>query len=540
MLINKSYQTSHILQENITPAALSALSMGPLQLLMLINRDCRRLGASFRSEETLASILGCDPRTIRRYKAQLKELGLLSYARRDGFLFETCTYRITNRAKRNMKRVYNLYRTFKSMFFSIALLVTPNPVSEPGVLQYKLKGEETRDCYFPNQYLSINPSPSLIQVIQTPTVRESYKQQPQKRGSSMTDRQSINDVRSLKLTQWGKIRLQAFSDRVIRYADNLMKSTDVKKLKDPFSFFVSTCLKESARLGETPNQTLVQELYKTHNAPVDKEYIERRQDVDSSSATGFGLDSQNAGALASAGLASMAAKVTHFSKEKFTKQELTDIDKAYCVLKGEAHKFWLKLGKPDHCGWNRFIPYCEYFKRNARNAQQAIDAIQNFDIAANVVVEQQGSITEKEKETLDRNFDTLQNLRLKPNLSEFEALAVVTLENTIEEAKRKWGLSDEWKKEEWQDRDKEIIAWSLSFLETMQNHWNSWYKDLKREIELGPTSPRALTRELQEGLHLMRELLEEGKSNDAQGASPNQDLPTTVGANPVEEVRSEF
>jgi hypothetical protein len=349
----------------------------------------------------------------------------------------------------------------------------------------------------------------------------------------MQDRQSINDIKSLKLTQWGKIRLQAFSDRVIRYADNLMKSTDVKKLKDPFSFFVSTCLKESARLNETPNQTLVQELYKTHNAPVDKEYIE-------TPATGFGLDSQNVGALASAGLASMAAKVTSFSKEKFTKQELTDIDKAYCGLKDEAHKFWLKLGKPDHCGWNRFIPYCEYFKRNAKNAQQAVDAMQSFDIAANVVVEQQGSITEKEKETLDRNFETLQNLRQRSNLNEFEKLAMVTLENKIEEAKRKWGLS-EYEQEEWADEDKEIIAWSLSFLETMQNHWNPWYKDLKREIETGPTSPRALTGELQEGLRLMRELLKEGSgSNDAKQPTTDQALHTPLGANPVEEMRSEF
>jgi len=527
LLINKSYQSCQILQE------LPNNTNTENKVFLTIFKQCSKYEQMFMSVQTLARIVNVCTKTISRSTNKFEYQGLLTKT----IIDRKCYYTITDTGKHLKPYIANAYRLATTIFLSIGLL---SSLGDSNVPLLKLKGEETRDCYFPNQYLSINPSPSSIQVIQTPTVRESYKQQPQKRGSSMQDRQSINDVRSLKLTQWGKIRLQAFSDRVIRYADNIMKSTDVKKLKDPFSFFVSTCLKESARLNETPNQTLVQELYKTHNAPVDKEYIERRQDVDSSSATGFGLDSQNVGALASAGLASMAAKVTYFSKEKFTKQELTDIDKAYCGLKSEAHKFWVKLGKPDHCGWNRFVPYCEYFKRNAKNAQQAIDAIQNFDIAANVVVEQQGSITEKEKETLDRNFDTLQNLRLKPNLSEFEALAIVTLENTIEEAKRKWGLSDEWKKEEWQDRDKEIIAWSLSFLETMQNHWNSWYKDLKKEIELGPTSPRALTRELQEGLHLMRELLEEGKSNDAQGASPNQDLPITVGTDPVEEVRSEF
>jgi hypothetical protein len=360
----------------------------------------------------------------------------------------------------------------------------------------------------------------------------------------MQDRQSINDVKSLKLTQWGKIRLQAFSDRVIRYADNLMKATDVKKLKDPFSFFVSTCLKESSRLGETPNQSLVQDLYKAHNAPADKQYIE-------TPATGLdgnvlcmlsddGLDPvKQMGPLANAGLQSMATKAKYSSGE-FTKQELTDIDKAYCGLKDKAYKFWIGLGRPDG-GWNRFIPYSEYFRRNAKTAQQAIDAIESFDIAANVVVEQLGSITPKEKETLDRNFDTLQNLRLKPNLSEFENLTIITLENKIEEARRRWGLSEEWNKTEWKQEDTEIIAWSLSFLETMQNHWNPWYKDLKREGEAGPTSPRALTGELQEGLRLMKTLLEEGSSsNDAKQSTVDQAVHPPVGTDPVEEVRSEL
>lgn len=521
MLINKSYQSCQILQD--FPNYTNTIN----KVFLLLYNECGRYKKMFKSRPTLGSVVGVCPTTISRATGQLEQDGLIAKVYSD----RKCHYAITDTGRYMKPYIVEAYALATNIFFSIRLLLS---LESSSVTLLKLKGEETRDCYFPTQYLSKNPSPSLIQVIQTPSVRESYKQQLQKRQCSMQDRQSINDVKSLKLTQWGKIRLQAFSDRVIRYADNLMKATDVKKLKDPFSFFVSTCLKESSRLGETPNQSLVQELYRAHNAPDDKQYIERRQDVDSPSATGVdGLD------LAHAGLTSMAAKAKTSSGE-FTKQELTDIDKAYCGLKDKAYKFWLGLGRPDG-GWNRFIPYSEYFRRNAKTAQQAIEAIESFDIAANVVVEQLGSITPKEKETLDRNFDTLQNLRLKSNLNEFEKLMIITLENKIEEAKRRWGLSEEWNKAEWKQEDTEIIAWSLSFLETMQNHWNPWYKDLKREIEMGPTSPRALTGELQEGLRLMKTLLEEGSSsNDATQHPTDQALHPPVGTDPLEEVRSEL
>jgi len=522
LLINKSYQSCKILQ------AFPNNTNTENKVFLTIFKQCAKYSRMFMSVEKIARIVNVCPRTVSRATNKFEELGLMTKT----IIDRRCHYTITDTGKHMHPHIVQAYRLATMVFLSIGLL---SSLGDSSVLLLKLKGEETRDCYFPFHYLSINPSTSSIQVIQSPTVRESYKQELSKKGASsmqqIPNRQVIADIKSLKLTQWGTIRLQAFSDRVIRYADNLMKSADVKKLKDPFSFFVSTCLKESARLGETPNQTLVQDLYRAHQAPDDKQYIERRQDVDSVETTGPGLDFKKAG------LESMAAKVTTFSKEKFTKQELTDIDKAYCGLKDKAYKFWIGLGKPEQCGWNRFIPYSEHFKRNARTAQQAIDAIQSFDIASNVVIEHQGSITSEEKSKLDKDFDTLQNLRLRSNLNEFEKLAMVTLENKIEEAKRKWGLDNEWKQNEWAEQDKEIIAWSLSFLETMQNHWNPWYKTLKGEIELGPSSPRALTRELQEGLLLMKQILEEGSSNDAQGTAVNKEVPATVGADPVEEMR---
>ncbi len=514
MSINKSYQSCQILQE--FPNYTNTIN----KVFLELHAGCRKYKKMFKSRDTIGKAVGVKRWSISGATGQLERDGLITKTYHD----RKCHYTITDLGHELRPYIAEAYALATKIFFSMRLLYSWTSSSHTLL---KLKGEETRDCYLPTQYLSINPSPSLIQVIQTPSVRESYKQQLQKRQCSMQDRQSINDVKSLKLTQWGKIRLQAFSDRVIRYADNLMKATDVKKLKDPFSFFVSTCLKESSRLGETPNQSLVQELYRAHHAPDDKQYIE-------TPATGLdGLD------LAHAGLTSMAAKAKTSSGE-FTKQELTDIDKAYCGLKDKAYKFWLGLDKPEG-GWNRFVPYSEYFRRNAQTAQQAIDAIESFDIAANVVVEQLGSITPQEKETLDRNFDTLQNLRLKSNLNEFEKLTMITLENKIEEAQRRWGLSEEWNKAEWKQEDAEIIAWSLSFLETMQNHWNPWYKDLKREIEIGPTSPRALTGELQEGLRLMKTLLEEGSSsNDAQQPTTDQALHPPVGTDPVEEVRREL
>lgn len=60
----------------------------------------------------------------------------------------------------------------------------------------------------------------------------------------------------------------------------------------------------------------------------------------------------------------------------------------------------------------------------------------------------------------------------------------------------------------WSDRDKEIILW---FLDYAKNHDDEFYDSLVCEISLGPDSTRACTRELQEGLLLMKALVEREK-----------------------------
>jgi hypothetical protein len=51
----------------------------------------------------------------------------------------------------------------------------------------------------------------------------------------------IDHIKSLNLTQWGKIRLSAFPEAAIRYAEKEMKGA--KGLREPFSWYFSVCLK---------------------------------------------------------------------------------------------------------------------------------------------------------------------------------------------------------------------------------------------------------------------------------------------------------
>ncbi len=65
--------------------------------------------------------------------------------------------------------------------------------------------------------------------------------------------------------------------------------------------------------------------------------------------------------------------------------------------------------------------------------------------------------------------------------------------------------------EQWSLADQQLIKWVLEYIDSMKET-QQYYKPFLDEIALGPSSPRALTGELQEGFALMRKLVDQQKS----------------------------
>jgi len=64
--------------------------------------------------------------------------------------------------------------------------------------------------------------------------------------------------------------------------------------------------------------------------------------------------------------------------------------------------------------------------------------------------------------------------------------------------------------ESWNKEDQELINWVLAYINS-RTVTRDAYKKFEQEIALGPNSPRAKTRELQEGFLLMKRLIEGDK-----------------------------
>jgi hypothetical protein len=62
---------------------------------------------------------------------------------------------------------------------------------------------------------------------------------------------------------------------------------------------------------------------------------------------------------------------------------------------------------------------------------------------------------------------------------------------------------------QWNNAEKVLIMWVLDYISTRtQTRNDKFYMDLVDEIALGPDSPRARSGELQNGLMLMKALVE--------------------------------
>jgi hypothetical protein len=69
---------------------------------------------------------------------------------------------------------------------------------------------------------------------------------------------------------------------------------------------------------------------------------------------------------------------------------------------------------------------------------------------------------------------------------------------------------------QWNNAEKVLIMWVLDYISTRtQTRNDKFYMDLVDEIALGPDSPRARSGELQNGLMLMKALVEKDNKTKA-------------------------
>ncbi len=85
--------------------------------------------------------------------------------------------------------------------------------------------------------------------------------------------QVIRDIKSIALTKWGQIRLMAYPDKAISFAEQQMKYATLASVKDPFKLFAFHCVDWCKKNDYKPNFQIVSQLEVAYKAPDDRTFI---------------------------------------------------------------------------------------------------------------------------------------------------------------------------------------------------------------------------------------------------------------------------
>jgi len=109
-------------------------------------------------------------------------------------------------------------------------------------------------------------------------------------------------------------------------------------------------------------------------------------------------------------------------------------------------------------------------------------------------------LTQKELEIIQHKRDTVRKLEAQgDSINEFAAILLKTFRAHLEEFDKEHGIP------QWQGEDLKLVNWVLAYIDKLTTTREA-YRSLEAEIALGPTSPRALTGELMDGLRLFKSL----------------------------------
>lgn len=267
------------------PTPTKFLSYGRKQILFLKSffNFAQRYKNLWPSHALLAEAGGCSVSTARRVLADLEEMGLVIVERRG--------YPLSNRYhlsptifhpefKAFMRRIYVAFSLFMPLYF-----LASNPVQENNERVLDVKGSylltlsDISKLYYyqPTRFDSIQQRQEAYAAVTGAFPREHRIGIGKKSRSSEAMynpiRQTILDLKSIQLTQYGQIELESFPDAAIEYAEKKMAS--VAKPRDRFKLFVSFCNEFCRQNQIVPNWRKVYHLRDVYPREADaKMYIE--------------------------------------------------------------------------------------------------------------------------------------------------------------------------------------------------------------------------------------------------------------------------
>lgn len=233
----------------------------------------------FPSYKTLGGYAGVCETTIKSGVKRLVELGLIAknYLHR-----RSCRFVVSSwfRKVHNRMRLSNWIVAFK--WLPLDLLVPyrncPNLNRRNGCLcEYCLPYIIDIKNYKSqlSNLVSLTTSRRILSYDIVSLSLGGEKRLPQKRSVMNFNPISIpiRSIKSLRLTKWGQIRLMAFPEKAVEYAEDKMKYAQVSSLKDPFKFFTSLCVDWCKREEIKPNWEIVAHLETAYKAPQNPRYL---------------------------------------------------------------------------------------------------------------------------------------------------------------------------------------------------------------------------------------------------------------------------
>lgn len=236
-----------------------------LKVLNALAAYTHNFAITFPSQERLAELTKLTDRTIRRSLTRLREAGFVSTYQRwnNSLLYKIADIFQDMDVRRALSAVCP---TFK--FLCVFYLFCPNPTAQ------------SDDVRLRNNLFINNPSVTHshdyvtgketkpYDYIQDTSKLKTAKSHDQRR--SMADHggisQVIRDIKCLKLTKFGQIKLSAFPDGAILYAvDQYKKSKN--KPKDAFAWFFAVCGRWCQIYNAEPNWKYLEELKERHHMP---------------------------------------------------------------------------------------------------------------------------------------------------------------------------------------------------------------------------------------------------------------------------------
>ena len=531
MSISKVYQDNPI---NQALSQIQSYSLSKLEALFRIEKfNKRRDFKPTRSDIAPHH----NVKTATFWTNDFHEHGLIVKTENPKKPFDTCHYEITPLFQDLKPYIREIWKLLKYIPLTISVC---SFVAKPDVTPMKeFKGKESSDCYpSPTLYLkTVTNCPTVLRELQTACERAREKQPPKK--DFRVEMQAMPDwvnpqikqaTQLLSLTKWGQIKLTAYPPSAIEYAMQAFKNSKGKK-DNPFTWFASVCHSWCKQKNMHPDWALMNRLSVSNQMPQDPELIVESSIVGEvknreQKATLHQAHEERAAQLLATEREKMRAKQAAWEAKQ--SKEKSDVLMAAVVPGMES---LMEFAGASHADVERV--------RNLNPQNGMTKALQQLP-------ELQPELPSVEEiKDLDVKFDFVKKIRLKSNLNEFEKCVMTNAVRIIDEAKKKYRITDRWNYDEkpsWPKQDEELIAWSLDFLEytLKQDYSNEWYVNLKKEIEMGPSSPRAQNRELQQGLALMRSLLKKEPVNDAKEPGSNDALLHRHGTGTLEESRMQF